>query len=91
MIASPALRRWLSVALTCAILAAVLGVIAFQNRSPDGLRANADSSKNDSAHSWPLYGGTVARNLVNTTDTGIPDDWNVTTGKNIKWSVELGS
>ena len=40
---------------------------------------------------WPMFGGTTARNLVNASDRIVTTDFNVTTGKNIKWKAELGS
>jgi outer membrane protein assembly factor BamB len=41
-------------------------------------------------HDWPQWGGTSARN---STPAGrrIPTEWDVQTGKNIKWSAPLGS
>jgi outer membrane protein assembly factor BamB len=41
---------------------------------------------------WPMYGGTPARNLANTTAKGIPSEWKIKApAKNIKWKAELGS
>ena len=42
---------------------------------------------------WPLFGGTVQRNLVNLQETGLPASWGVEQGKekNLVWSVPLGS
>ncbi len=55
-------------------------------------KATAVSSK-PTLTSWPMFGGTPARNMVNEVDTGIPITWNSTPGseKNIKWSADLGS
>lgn len=39
---------------------------------------------------WPMWGGEPARNFVSD-ETGIPAEWDVKTGKNIKWSAPLGS
>ena len=39
---------------------------------------------------WPMWGGTPARNMVSSM-TGIPTEWDVKTGKNVKWIAELGS
>ena len=39
---------------------------------------------------WPMWGGTPNRNMVSDA-TGMPTDWDVRTGKNVKWVVELGS
>jgi outer membrane protein assembly factor BamB len=40
-----------------------------------------------------MFGGTPARNMVNTTAKDLPDDWNIKEGerKNVKWAVALGS
>src|SRR5262249_617763 len=41
----------------------------------------------------PMLGGTVHRNMVNTVEKNIPQEWSVKEGqeKNIKWSAELGT
>lgn len=39
---------------------------------------------------WPMWGGRPDRNMVSD-ETGIPADWDVKTGRNIKWRVPLGS
>ena len=39
---------------------------------------------------WPMWGGTGDRNMVSDM-TGLPTDWDVETGRNIKWVAELGS
>ena len=39
---------------------------------------------------WPMWGGSPDRNQVSD-ETGIPDDWDIKTGRNIKWVAELGS
>jgi outer membrane protein assembly factor BamB len=46
-----------------------------------------------SAGSWPLFGGTPTRNMVNLIDRNVPVKWNVEAGKeeNIKWKANLGS
>ena len=40
---------------------------------------------------WHMWGGTQQRNMINTVEKNIPDTWDVTTGKNIKWVAQLGS
>jgi outer membrane protein assembly factor BamB len=39
---------------------------------------------------WPMWGGTPVRNMVSSM-TGAPTEWDVKTGKNVKWVAELGS
>jgi outer membrane protein assembly factor BamB len=41
--------------------------------------------------SWPMWGGTLERNMANPSETGIATEWNVKTKKNIKWVATLGS
>ena len=36
---------------------------------------------------WPQFRGPFASGIVETTD--LPDNWNIETGKNIKWKVEI--
>jgi outer membrane protein assembly factor BamB len=45
------------------------------------------------SRSWPMFGGTPQRNLVNTVDKNIPTAWDVKEGaqKNIKWVAQLGT
>jgi len=40
---------------------------------------------------WPCWGGTTDRNMINTQETGLPVQWDVDTGSNVKWVVNLGS
>jgi outer membrane protein assembly factor BamB len=42
---------------------------------------------------WPMFGGTPQRNMVNTVDRDIPIQWSVEEGKRdrIKWVADLGS
>src|SRR5262245_29522107 len=95
MTSTPALRRWLAVAGTGAVFAVVLGVLACQKKSPDVLPSAdaAEEAKKKEARSWPLFGGTVQRNLVNLTEKGLALDFSVAKGKekNIKWWASLGS
>src|SRR5947199_8532263 len=45
------------------------------------------------AGTWPMFGGTPQRNMVNTVDKNIPTEWSVEEGKqkNIKWAADVGS
>jgi outer membrane protein assembly factor BamB len=42
---------------------------------------------------WPMFGGTLQRNMANPTARNLPVDWSVEEGKlrNIKWMAELGT
>ncbi|HVG84223.1 MAG TPA: PQQ-binding-like beta-propeller repeat protein [Vicinamibacterales bacterium] len=43
-----------------------------------------------SADDWPMWGGSPSRNMVSPM-TGAPTEWDVKSGKNVKWVAELGS
>jgi outer membrane protein assembly factor BamB len=43
------------------------------------------------AADWPMWGGSPQRNMANEVERGIPGDWDVTSGKNVKWVSQLGS
>jgi outer membrane protein assembly factor BamB len=93
MKAYPSLRRFLSLLATVAVFAAVLAVVAWSGRPGDADRARADQAKAEAARTWPMFGGSLQRNMVNTFETGMPTEWAVGEGqeKNIKWSADLGS
>jgi outer membrane protein assembly factor BamB len=83
----PHLRRWLTSAVTILVLAGTL-VIAAARKADDDKPAREAGT-----HTWPLYGGSLQRNMVNTVEKDIPAEWSVEEGnqKNIKWVAELGS
>lgn len=52
----------------------------------------ADTKKAEKPYvSWPMWGGTPGRNMVNLTETGMPDKWDVEKNVNLKWKAKLGS
>jgi outer membrane protein assembly factor BamB len=93
MTSTPALRRWLSLAATGAVLAAALGGLAYQRQAADAQTRAGAAKAEAGKRSWPLWGGSVQRNLVNLVEQNIATDWSVAKGKekNIKWSQPLGS
>ena len=92
---SPVQRRWLAVGATAAILGGVLAVVALQapRAADESGRSAGKNVPGRKPGEWPLFGGSVSRNLVNLVDTNIPTDWDVAKGAagNIKWSQNLGS
>jgi len=93
MNASPTLRRWLSILGTGAILTAVLVAVALQRSSGQAEEKKGPVAGKKDGRSWPLFGGSVQRNLVNLVDKNPPKDWDTTpeAPKNIKWKEKLGS
>src|SRR5262245_34488594 len=94
MKAYPTLKRWLLAAGTVAVFAVVLVVVLNRSGgSPTEDKDKPEADKTDQARSWPLFGGSVQRNLVNLVERNLPTSWDVTPGKqkNIKWVADLGS
>jgi outer membrane protein assembly factor BamB len=73
----PALAAWL-------FGAACSGLVP----TPPDVRGRAESGRD-----WPMFGGTIHRNLVNTVDKGLPATWSIQKGKeqNVKWVARLGT
>jgi outer membrane protein assembly factor BamB len=59
-----------------------------------GAKANSPVEKLDPLAPWPMFGGTPARNMVNTTDTNTPVTFSDKDGKlipkHVKWVADLG-
>ena len=43
------------------------------------------------AGDWPTWGGKNSRNMVNSQEKNMPEDFDLKSGKNIKWVADLGS
>lgn len=97
MKSTPILRKWLAAGLTVAIVAAVVtaSLTTTEFGQPTAI------VKKDPKYPWPLFGGTVQRNLVNLTDRGVTFDFDLDVDgdfkvqpgktKNVKWMADLGS
>src|SRR5437899_8017877 len=85
----PALRRCLAALLTLVSIAAVLAGVSWSRSGGAGSKAPSEESKASRVHA--MFGGSVQRNMVNTVEKNMPTDWDVKTGKGIKWVAELGS
>jgi outer membrane protein assembly factor BamB len=87
----PNVRRLLSLAGTVLVFVVVLG-LALQSPTPDASALKADAGKDDTRRDWPLFGGTISRDLVNLVEKDMPTSWSVKKGqeKNVKWSEPLG-
>ena len=86
----PHLRRLLAGLVTIAIFGTIVVLLLLSGKAGRQSLA-ADDQDAQAAHDWPLFGGTVQRNMVNLVEKNVPTDWDVKTGKNIKWVAELGS
>lgn len=84
------LRHWLSAAITVGVFALVVSVFIKPLRSLEEttFRSSVDP---ESGKTWPMFGGTLQRNMVNTFDKNIVSEWDAEAKTNIKWSVALGS
>jgi outer membrane protein assembly factor BamB len=73
--------------LTVPALLAALLVVA----SPGPVAVTAEEKPAKAGGDWPMFGGTPARNMVNTTAKGLPTEWGAKAGgKNVKWVAEVG-
>jgi outer membrane protein assembly factor BamB len=86
------LRRWVALCVTGCVLASVAGILVYQAHSGEAPVDKADEKK-AGGNEWPLFGGSLARNLVNLKEKNIPTEADVTKAKqgNIKWAQDLGS
>jgi outer membrane protein assembly factor BamB len=84
---------------TIVVVAVVLAVLALPGGTAP-LKGDDKAKADVKERAWPLFGGTLQRNLVNTVDRNMPTDWKIvkatvvkdpSKSKNIKWAAELGS
>jgi hypothetical protein len=90
MQATAPLKHWLTVAVSPVVFAAVLIASSSGSRTP----ARSEGQKKlAGTRDWPLHGGSLQRNFVNTRERNIPDKWDPNPKKltNVKWAVVLGS
>lgn len=62
------------------------GFFFFASFSVAAAEARPEAKRGD----WPMWGGSPDRNMVSG-EKGIPTEWDVKSGKNIKWVAPLGS
>jgi outer membrane protein assembly factor BamB len=67
------------------LLMAGVVLIASLAAIPSAYRASEPGTGN-----WPMWGGTPDRNMVSNMK-GLPGEWDIKTGKNVKWVAKLGS
>lgn len=93
MTSYPSLKRGLAAGLTLVILGVVIYLVTRNGGSnpiePSPVAAQGVKAGGD----WIMYGGTPARNMVNTAAKGLPAKWDIDAKKpvNIKWVASLGS
>lgn len=68
----------------------VLGVLTVCFLLAGAAQASAEPLAKAKKGDWPMWGGSPDRNMVSG-EKGIPGMWDIDSGKNIKWSVPLGS
>jgi outer membrane protein assembly factor BamB len=81
-------RRWRRVLVAGVLVAAA--ACAARRDAPAGDAAPAPAR---GGQSWPMFGGTVRRNMVNSFARDLPPTWSVKKGQeaNVKWTARLGS
>jgi outer membrane protein assembly factor BamB len=75
-----------------ALLIGVTVIISGSTASSDFEEAPIRKRPEKMTPSWPMFGGSPARNMVNLANQGLPTNWCVEAGKvkNVKWIAELG-
>jgi outer membrane protein assembly factor BamB len=88
MKAYPNLTRWLAGLLTAAVFVVIMivDIVAKNTQKTD----EAPQVK-ASTESWPMFGGSATRNMVNLHAKNLPTKWDVDSKTNIKWVADLGS
>src|SRR5262245_31888827 len=86
---TPTLRRWLAALATAGLFALVVAVIS--GRSGDGKDDPRGAGKGGDAAA--MFGNSPSRNMAIDGAGSLPVEWDIDpkTGKNIKWSVPLGT
>jgi outer membrane protein assembly factor BamB len=94
-------RKYAIFGLTLAILggavAGYYGLFDANGASSASASPTRDEPANPVAtaeRSWPIFGGSIYRNMVNSTDKNVPIEWETRKGqekKNVLWSAKLGS
>jgi outer membrane protein assembly factor BamB len=58
---------------------------------PEPSAVTAEEKPAKAGGDWPMFGGTPARNMVNTAAKGLPTEWGAKAGgPNVKWVAEVG-
>lgn len=86
----PALKRWLSAGITVGVFVLLVWAMFRPVASSGEVRALPGQDA-PAERTWPMFGGTLQRNMANTFEKNIVSDWNVESKINLKWSVALGS
>jgi outer membrane protein assembly factor BamB len=88
----PTLRKWIAGGVSLAVLAGVVILGNLSGRAPVQ-KEGQGQPKVDKNYPWPLFGGTLDRNLVNLVDRDIQTEFSVKPNKmkNVKWMADLGS
>ena len=74
----------------CGLRAAAIGVVALGFLFAVALRPTPLAASDPKTGDWPMWGGTPDRNMVSVAK-GLPADWDVRSGQNVKWTADLGS
>ncbi|MEM7316503.1 MAG: hypothetical protein AAF497_25490, partial [Planctomycetota bacterium] len=72
---------------TLIIALALLGMSCVTPIQAEEAPAQLELPSND----WLMYGGHLKRNFANPLAKGLPDEWDISDGTNVAYSVQLGS
>jgi outer membrane protein assembly factor BamB len=80
----------LALAATLVVFAGILTAVAWSHRAADVDRTRDAPAADGKV--WPMFGGSISRDMVNPFEKQVPTDWSVEEGqeKHVKWSADLG-
>lgn len=73
------------------VLGGAAGIAGCQPALSGGAEPSATATTSAGSREHVMFGGTPDRNMINLLEKNVPEDWDVKTKKNIKWSAKLGS
>lgn len=94
MSTNPSMKKPLAMMVT-AIIIALVAFVAIRNKDNNAQAKEGEApgpyTLTPPKKDWPVFGGHLQRNFVNPTVKGLPAEWDLAEGTNIKWSTDLGS
>lgn len=89
----PTLKRWLAGGLSAGVFLVVLVGLSLTGAGKVHTPVQAQPAAVAKPGDWTMFGGTLSRNMVNTTSKNLPVKWSVEEGEyeNVKWAADLGS
>lgn len=76
--------------LSTAVMLAFAAAVAWAEDTASPTKVPSMPAGGPASGDWPMWAGRPDRNMVSD-QRGLPTDWNIATGRNIKWKAALGN